>query len=418
MTLPVMTQSQSLSDWLSYLEQIHPQQIELGLQRVRTVANNADLSHLPGIVITVGGTNGKGSTCAMLASILQAAGYTTGVYASPHLLRYNERVKLNGVEVSDQDLCSAFADIEQKRAGVSLTFFEFGTLAAFAIFKKYQPDVIILEVGLGGRLDATNIIDADVSVITSIDLDHCDWLGNTRDAIAVEKAGIYRSGRPAINGEPNTPTTLYETANKIGTCLYSVGKQFNYQITDNSWAYQGHCWQFTNMPVPMLPLQNAATALATLEHIPLAVSEAAIRSGLINAQLTGRFQTLQEKPTVIIDVAHNPHAARYLAEKLKKQTANKIIAVVGMLKDKDIEHTLQHIAPQISSWHLADLSGPRGASAEHLAKFLPETSSYICHQSIEEAYHAALAQALDDDLVVIFGSFFTVAGVLAIIEQH
>ena len=418
MTLPVMTQSQSLSDWLSYLEQIHPQQIELGLQRVRTVANNADLSHLPGIVITVGGTNGKGSTCAMLASILQAAGYTTGVYASPHLLRYNERVKLNGVEVSDQDLCSAFADIEQKRAGVSLTFFEFGTLAAFAIFKKYQPDVIILEVGLGGRLDATNILDADVSVITSIDLDHCDWLGDTKDAIAVEKAGIYRSGRPAINGEPNTPVTLYETADKIGACLYSVGQQYNYQITDNTWAYQGHRWQFTNMPVPMLPLQNAATALATLEHIPLAVSEVAIRSGLINAQLTGRFQTLQEKPTVIIDVAHNPHAARYLAEKLKNQTANKIIAVVGMLKDKDIEHTLQHIASQISIWHLADLSGPRAASAEHLAKFLPKTSSYICHQNIEEAYHAALAQALDDDLVVIFGSFFTVAGVLAIIEQH
>ena len=201
MTLPVMTQSQSLSDWLSYLEQIHPQQIELGLQRVKTVAERAALTQLPGIVITVGGTNGKGSTCAMLASILQAAGYTTGVYASPHLLRYNERVKINGHEVSDEDLCSAFADIEQKRADISLTFFEFGTLAAFAVFKKYQPDVILLEVGLGGRLDATNIIDADISVITSIDLDHCDWLGNTRDAIATEKAGIYRSEKPAICGD-------------------------------------------------------------------------------------------------------------------------------------------------------------------------------------------------------------------------
>lgn len=418
MTLPVMTQSQSLSDWLSYLEHIHPQQIELGLHRVRTVAEHAELTELPGIVITVGGTNGKGSTCAMLASILQAAGYTTGVYASPHLLRYNERVRLNGAEVSDQDLCSAFAEIEQKRAEISLTFFEFGTLAAFSIFKKYQPDVIILEVGLGGRLDATNIIDSDVSVITSIDLDHCDWLGDTKEAIAVEKAGIYRSGHPAINGEPNTPPTLYDTANKIGACLYSVGEQYNYQITDNTWAYQGQHWQFTNMPVPMLPLQNAATALATLEHIPLSVSEAAIRSGLINAQLTGRFQTLQKNPTVIVDVAHNPHAAQYLAQRLKEQTADKIIAVVGMLKDKDIEHTLQHIAPQISVWHLAGLSGPRAASANDLATFLPDTCDFTCHQNVENAYHAALAQASENDLIIVFGSFFTVAGVLAIIEQH
>ena len=186
MTSSVMTQSQSLQDWLSYLEQIHPQQIELGLYRVKTVAERAGLLGLPGIVVTVGGTNGKGSTCAMLASILRAAGYSTGVYASPHLLRYNERVAINGKEVSDQDLCTAFAEIEQQREDISLTFFEFGTLAAFSIFKKYQPDVILLEVGLGGRLDATNIIDADISVITSIDLDHCDWLGDTKEAIAVE----------------------------------------------------------------------------------------------------------------------------------------------------------------------------------------------------------------------------------------
>ena len=418
MTLPVMTQSQSLSDWLSYLEQIHPQQIELGLQRVRTVAERADLIQLPGIVITVGGTNGKGSTCAMLASIIQEAGYTTGVYASPHLLRYNERVQLNGVEVSDQDLCSAFAEIEQKRADISLTFFEFGTLAAFSIFKKYKPDVIILEVGLGGRLDATNIIDADVAVITSIDLDHCDWLGDTREAIAVEKAGIYRSRRPAINGEPQAPASLYATAQKIGASLYSVGEQFSYLATDNEWTFHGSRWQFKHLRIPVLPLQNAATVLATLEQLSLSISEAAIRAGLAKAQLTGRFQTLQKNPTVIIDVAHNPHAARYLAQKLKEQAAGKIIAVVGMLKDKDIEHTLQQIAPQISLWHLADLSGPRAASAHDLATFLPDTCNFICHQNVENAYHAALAQASANDLIIVFGSFFTVAGVLAIVEQY
>ncbi|WP_321405676.1 bifunctional tetrahydrofolate synthase/dihydrofolate synthase [Tolumonas auensis] len=418
MTLPVMTQSQSLSDWLSYLEQIHPQQIELGLQRVKTVAERAALTQLPGIVITVGGTNGKGSTCAMLASILQAAGYTTGVYASPHLLRYNERVKINGHEVSDEDLCSAFAEIDQKRADISLTFFEFGTLAAFAVFKKYQPDVILLEVGLGGRLDATNIIDADISVITSIDLDHCDWLGNTRDAIATEKAGIYRSEKPAICGEPNPPQTLYAAVNQINAQLYTVGEQFSYQLTEDKWTFTGQHWQFTDLPVPALPLQNAATVLATLEHVPLSVSESAIRSGLENAQLAGRFQTLQNHPTVIIDVAHNPHAARYLAIQLGKQKADKIIAVVGMLKDKDIAHTLQHIVPYVSAWHLADLSGPRAASAGDLAALLPPESTFRCHGSVEDAYQAALTQANEHDLIIVFGSFFTVAGVLACTEQH
>lgn len=418
MTHSVMPQSQSLPDWLSYLEKIHPQQIELGLQRVQTVAERAELTQLPGIVITVGGTNGKGSTCAMLASILHAAGYTTGVYASPHLLRYNERIKLNGVEVSDYDLCWAFEEVEHKRADISLTFFEFGTLAAFTIFKKMKPDVIILEVGLGGRLDATNIIDADISVITSIDLDHCDWLGNTKEAIAIEKAGIYRAGKPAINGEPNAPATLYNTAAHIGTVLYSVGEQFNYQVMANSWCYKGSKWQFVDLPLPSLPLQNAATVLATLEHISLPITESAICSGLETAQLSGRFQILQNHPTVIIDVAHNPHAARYLADKLKNQTAERIIAVVGMLKDKDIEHTLQHMTSLVGMWHLTDLTGPRAASAADLAKFLPKSSAFMCHQTIQKAYYAALEEARDDDLVVVFGSFFTVAGVLAIIEQQ
>jgi dihydrofolate synthase / folylpolyglutamate synthase len=416
MTLAVMTQSQSLSDWLYYLEQIHPQQIELGLQRVRSVAKAANLLALPGIIITVGGTNGKGSTCAMIASILQSAGYSTGVYASPHLLKYNERVKLNGVEASDDDFCAAFAEIEEKRADVSLTFFEFGTLAAFYIFKKYQPDVIILEVGLGGRLDATNIIDANVSVITSIDLDHCDWLGNTTDAIAIEKAGIYRAKRPAINGEPCPPETLQVAAKQIGAKLYSAGVNYRYQSSERDWDYSGQHWLLKHLPIPVLPLQNAATALATLEHLSLSISEGAIHNGLINSQLTGRFQALQKNPTVILDVAHNPHAARYLAKKLIEQPAKRIIAVVGMLKDKDIQQTFQHLVPKIDYWHLTDLVGPRAASAELLATFLPADCLFTCHHDIKNAYSAALAQATENDLVVVFGSFFTVAGVLAITE--
>lgn len=418
MTLPVMTQSQSLSDWLSYLEQIHPQQIELGLQRVRTVAQQADLMRLPGIVITVGGTNGKGSTCAMLASIFQAAGYSTGVYASPHLLRYNERVKINGREVCDEDLCSAFAEIEEKRAGISLTFFEFGTLAAFAVFKKYQPDVILLEVGLGGRLDATNIIDADISAITSIDLDHCDWLGDTREAIAVEKAGIYRAGRPAICGEPNPPQSLMETSQEISADLYQVNDHFSYKTTRDGWDYQGQHRQFSSLPAPVLPLQNAATVLAVLEHTPLSISENAIRNGLRQAHLSGRFQILQSNPTVIIDVAHNPHAAAYLAKQLAKQKASRIIAVVGMLKDKDIRHTLEHVLPYIDIWHLADLAGPRAANAKDLAAVLPRDTRFTCHASVIAAYEAALTETSSNELIIVFGSFLTVADVLATTEQR
>lgn len=413
MTSSVMTQSQSLQDWLSYLEQIHPQQIELGLYRVKTVAERAGLLGLPGIVITVGGTNGKGSTCAMLASILRAAGYSTGVYASPHLLRYNERVAISGKEVSDQDLCTAFAEIEQQREDISLTFFEFGTLAAFSIFKKYQPDVILLEVGLGGRLDATNIIDADISVITSIDLDHCDWLGDTKEAIAVEKAGIYRAGKPAICGEPNPPHTLKAEADKLQTNLYAVGEQFAYQAKSNEWIYKGRYQTLTDLPLPSLPLQNAATVLAVIEHLPLQIPVEAIKAGLRNATLAGRFQVLQREPTVIVDVAHNPHAAAYLANKLKDQKAHKIIAVVGMLKDKDIQHTLQHVEPYIAEWHLADLSGPRAASATALAAFLPAGTVCRCYDNVIDAYHAALSSANSQDLIVVFGSFFTVAGVLS-----
>ncbi len=418
MTLSVMTQSQSLQDWLSYLEQIHPQQIELGLQRVKTVAERLGLLDLPGVVITVGGTNGKGSTCAMLASILEAAGYSTGIYASPHLLRYNERVKINGSEVSDQDFCTAFAEIEQMRQDISLTFFEFGTLAAFSIFKKYQPDVILLEVGLGGRLDATNIIDADISVITSIDLDHCDWLGDTKEAIAVEKAGIYRTDKPAICGEPNPPHTLKRAADQIRTRLYSVGEQFAYQIQNDSWVYQGNYRTLTDLPLPGLPLQNAATVLAVIEHLPFYISDDAIKAGLKNANLAGRFQILQHEPTVIVDVAHNPHASLYLANKLKKWSNHKIIAVVGMLKDKDIQHTLQHVEPYIDEWHLADLSGPRAASAELLATFLPENTVFTRYHDVSDAYHAALSSATPRDLVVVFGSFLTVAGVLSCIYEQ
>lgn len=418
MTDAVMKKSQSLTDWLSYLEHVHPITIDMGLDRVRAVAQKANLLQLPGRVITVGGTNGKGTTCAMLSSILRAAGYRTGVYASPHILHYNERITIDGQLASDEALCEAFNYIEEKRGDISLTFFEYATLAALYLFQKATLDVVILEVGLGGRLDATNIIDADVSVITSIDLDHCQLLGDTRELIAIEKAGIYRENRPAINGEPDSPVTLKESARKIGAHLVSVGVDYHYTVQKQSWSFQGLFRQIDDLPIPVLPLPNAVTVLATLEQFErvagIQISESAIRTGLQQASLPGRFQQIRQKPRVIVDVAHNPHASRYLAQRIQQITDRPVIAVVGMLKDKDIEHTLNHVIPWVKSWYLADLDGPRAARADMLAHYLPQSAYRECFHSVPDAYQQALHQAADDDIIIVFGSFLTIAGVLEI----
>lgn len=418
MTDAVMKKSQSLTDWLSYLEHVHPMTIDMGLDRVRAVAQKANLLQLPGRVITVGGTNGKGTTCAMLSSILRAASYRTGVYASPHILHYNERITIDGQLASDDALCEAFTYIEEMRGDISLTFFEYGTLAALYLFQKAALDVVILEVGLGGRLDATNIIDADVSVITSIDLDHCQLLGDTRELIAIEKAGIYRKNRPAINGEPDSPVTLSESAQQIGAQLLSVGIDYHYSVQEQSWSFMGQFRQIQDLPIPVLPLPNAVTVLATLEQFErvadLHITEQAIRTGLQQASLPGRFQQIRQQPRVIVDVAHNPHASRYLAKRIQQITNRPVIAVVGMLKDKDIAHTLNHVIPWVKSWYLADLDGPRAASADVLAQHLPVSASRECFHSVQEAYQQALHQAADDDIIIVFGSFLTIAGVLEI----
>lgn len=416
MTHSVMTKSQSLSDWLSYLEQIHPQQIDLGLTRVTEVAKRAGLLETNSFVITVGGTNGKGTTCAMLSSILNCAGYSTGVYASPHLLHYNERIRLNGDNATDAQICEALEFVESHRGETSLTFFEFGTLAALAVFKQAKPDVIILEVGLGGRLDATNMIDSDISVITSIDLDHCDWLGDTREAIATEKAGIVRHAKPVVVGEPDVPATLPEAIQVVNALPVYVGKDFKYQLNGKCWNFEGISKQLQDLPVPVLPLPNAATVLAVIEQLPStwAVSEQAIRDGLVQANLSGRFQQISDEPCVIVDVAHNPHAARYLASKLSEFDDKNIIAVVGMLKDKDIQHTLDAVLPFIDRWYLADLVGPRAATAEMLSAFLPVDTVKTCFGDVKTAFNAAISNASAKDVIIVFGSFFTIADVLSL----
>ncbi|MGY3868880.1 bifunctional tetrahydrofolate synthase/dihydrofolate synthase [Aeromonas crassostreae] len=407
------SQSRSLVDWLSYLEQIHPVNIDMGLTRVGEVARRMGLTRLPGKVLTVAGTNGKGSSCAMAASILMAAGYRAGVYSSPHLLRFTERVRVNGQELADSEHCAAFAEVEAARGEIALTFFEFATLAALWLFRRHAPDVVLLEVGLGGRLDATNVVESDVAMITSIALDHCDWLGDTREAVAVEKAGVYRAGKPAISGEPHPPVTIASEAARIKASLRQVGIDFRGDEHQGDWDYHGqHHW--LGLPKPALPLMNAVTVLAALESLGLPLPEPAIREGLANARLAGRMQRLQHEPLVIVDVAHNPHSAAYLASQLRQiPCQGRRLAVVGMLKDKDMAGSLAELDGLIDHWYLASLTGPRGATAALLADALGQDGA-AQYDAVSEAYRQALADASPSDMVIVFGSFYTVADILAI----
>ena len=414
MSQSVMAQSQSLSDWLSYLEKIHPSVIDLGLHRVGLVADCLGLRQLPATVVTVGGTNGKGTTCALLEAIYRAAGYRVGVYSSPHLLRYNERVRIQGQDATDAELCQAFAAVEAARGEVSLTFFEFGTLAALWLFRAAAPDLVLLEVGLGGRLDATNLVESDLAVVTSIALDHCDWLGDTREAIASEKAGIYRPGKPAISGEPNPPVTLAQTAQAIGAKLLQVGADFRRHEAEAVWHFQGARQQWRELPYPELPLDNAVTALAVVEQLSLPIDSAAIRTGLAGARLAGRMQLLRTQPQVTLDVAHNPHSAHYLARQLAARgKVGRRLAVAGMLKDKDIRQTLGELVELVDLWFLADLHGARAALAQELSAVLPSESARHCYASVADAYREALATAQEQDEIIVLGSFHTVAEAMA-----
>ncbi|WP_060988973.1 bifunctional tetrahydrofolate synthase/dihydrofolate synthase [Photobacterium leiognathi] len=400
----------SLSIWLKYLEQLHTSAIDLGLDRVKAVGQKADLLKPAPCVITVAGTNGKGSTCAMLEAILIEAGYKVGVYSSPHLVRYNERVRINNQELDDSEHTKAFASVETIRGDISLSLFEFGTLSALTLFKTHQVDVVVLEVGLGGRLDATNIVDHDVSVITSLAIDHVDWLGDNIDVIGYEKAGIFRSGKPAICGQPHPPATVPAHADDIGAELYQVGYQFEYQVEDNHWNWQCGAFDLTQLPLPNLPLPNAATALMALGAAELDISEENIINGLKKAQLPGRMQRVSEQPLIIMDVAHNPHSAEYFANQLskikQKEGKNKIHAVVAMLHDKDIASTIAAMRDTVDDWYPASLTGPRAATAEEILQHLP--ANCVGFDKPESAFDQALTQAGEDDMVIVFGSFYTV----------
>lgn len=406
-----------LSEWLSYISTIHRNEIELGLTRVKAVAEKLPIFPLDSFVMTVGGTNGKGSCVAVLDAILRAAGYRVAKYTSPHLLTFNERICLQGQPVTDKLLCEAFAQVEAARNDISLTFFEYFTLAALLIFKQQQPDVIILEVGLGGRLDAVNIVDAGIAVITTIALDHVERLGPDRESIGFEKAGIFRTGQLAVCGDFEPPASLLAAAERLKTKLFTINSDFGYNVFKNDWQWWNTSTNYEHLPFPQLELQNVAAALQALALLPrsLAVSEATIKKVLPQLALAGRFQVIPGKVNYIFDVAHNPAGAQLLANQLKKQHCEgKTYAIMGMLNDKDHTQTLAPLIGLVERWFLTDLTVPRGYAAKELAAKLQllTAANISLHASPHEAYEAIKPLTLEGDRVVVFGSFHTVGEIL------
>lgn len=409
-----------LNAWLGYLEQLHPKHIALGLERVGEVRDRLGL-HPDFTVITVAGTNGKGSTCAMLERIYLEAGYRVACYTSPHLLRYNERVRVGGREASDEELCAAFATVEQARQDTALTYFEFGTLAAVWHFAQVGVDVAILEVGLGGRLDAVNIFDPDCAIVTSIDLDHVDYLGNSRDSIGREKAGIFRRGIPALCGDSQPPETLRAHAAQIGADYRRIGVDFCYEAGSDGWAFHSGDACYKDLPLPALngsfQLSNAACALEAVRCLQerLPVAPASMGMGLRLVTLPGRFQKLGGRPEIILDVAHNPHAARGLAENLRNSPhAGRTLAVFAMLRDKDIEGVVRVLADVVDAWYVAGIHNARGADAQTLADWLQAIPgvNVACFADVADALRQACLGADENDRIVAFGSFYTVADAL------
>ena len=420
-----------LADWLAYIEGIHPVGIELGLERVRGVADRLQLlqgGKLNCPVITVAGTNGKGSTCATLEGIYAAAGYKTGLYTSPHLVHFEERCRIRGQSVAAADLAAAFAQVEAARLHaptISLSYFEYTTLACLLLIQAAKVDVAILEVGLGGRLDAVNIVDSDCAIVTSIDIDHVEFLGNNREDIGREKAGIFRPGCPAIIGDPMPPASTVAAAQTLGCDVWLFGQDFNFSGDQQQWSWAGRNKRLAGLAYPALrganQLLNAAGALAAVYALrpTLPVDAQAVRRGLASAELPGRFQIIAGQPPVILDVAHNPHSVAALAANLDAQGYYPCThAVFGVMADKELAPMLAKLNPIIDRWYFCDLPTPRAAQAEAVqaqwqAQNPRKGSTSSCHANPQAALDAAFAAAGPEDRIAVFGSFFTVGGVLA-----
>ncbi len=421
-----MLATSTLDYWLDRIQRQHPKAIDLGLERVREVADRMGLARPAPLVVTVGGTNGKGSTVAFLEAILAGAGYRTGAYTSPHLLRYNERVRIAGDDAGDDAIVAAFERVEAARADTPLTYFEHGTLAALDLFARSALEVVLLEVGLGGRLDAVNLVDADASAVTTVDLDHQDWLGSDREAIGFEKAGIFRSGRSAIVGERDPPRSLLAHAQAIGARVQSAGLDFDaIRGATGAWRWTHRDGTTLELPAPALvapcQIRNAATAIALLHELRdrIAIAPAAVAAGVSGARIAARLQRFPGVPVVVVDVAHNPQAARSLAEWLQRDPppGGRTLAVFAALGVKDIAGIAAPLAGSISRWHVAGLEteSPRGLSAGEGAARLHAVVAderIQRHADVAGALAAARRQALPDDRVLVFGSFFTAAAAM------
>ncbi|MEO5691637.1 MAG: bifunctional tetrahydrofolate synthase/dihydrofolate synthase [Usitatibacter sp.] len=409
----------SLGSWLEYISTQHPSAIAMGLDRVHEVWMRMALS-APPVTITVGGTNGKGSTCAILERILLESGYRTGLYTSPHLLRYNERVRVGGDDCADDALVRSFEAVERARGDTQLTYFEYATLSALALFAEARVECAILEVGLGGRLDAVNIIEADCAIVASVDLDHQAFLGDTREAIGFEKAGIFRAGRAAIFGDFDPPASVVAHAQAIGADFQLLGRDFRYEAQERQWDYIGKHGARRALPIPALrgpwQLKNASSALAALDAVAdrLPISLGEVKRGLATVRLAGRLQVLPGRPAIVLDVAHNPHAARSLASGLGDMGYfERTIAVFGVLADKDVAGVIEATAGRMDDWFVASPESDRAASAASVAALLAARGAkHRAFATITAAYEEARREAGPNDRIVVFGSFYTVAEAL------
>lgn len=407
----------NLAQWLYYLETIHSTEIDLGLRRITQVAERLAIDFSFAKVITVAGTNGKGTTCAFLENAILAENKSVAVYSSPHIENFNERLRINKVDITDQPLIDAFKLIEKAREDISLTYYEYTTLAAFIILSTLRPQFIILEVGLGGRLDATNMIDADIAVITTIDLDHQAYLGNTRDLIGFEKAGIMRRKGLAVLGDTTPPQSILNHATTINADLNVRGQHFSVNTTDNGWQWSFDDLILNNLEKTNIPQDNVATALTVLHLLNVELTSDKVNQTIKSTKVPGRTELFEGECAVMLDVAHNPQAARYLAKYLtdliKSKHYQRIYGVVGMLEDKDIVNTLSPMVDLIDEWYIGSLSVPRAATSQlivnRLKEISPKSKRLNCFDNVSQAFKIASENVNEKDLIVVFGSFFTVA---------
>lgn len=403
----------SLSDWLDYIGTLHTSSIDLGLSRILPLAEQLELRQFSCPVVVVGGTNGKGSVVRVLEAIYSAAGYRVAAYTSPHLIEFNERLQINAKNSANVDWERAFAVIEQVRETNALSFFEFVTLAALWICRQKNPDLMLLEIGLGGRLDAVNVVQSDVAVVTNVALDHMDWLGDTREKIAFEKAGIFDSTQKAVCGDPDPPQNLLKKSD------YCYQRDYKLELSADSWEFYGIKHHYKSLPLPNLKPQNVSTALMVTELLDLPIEKSAVIEG-VKIKLVGRYERYSGNPTVILDVAHNPQSCEYLAQRLAQEAVRgKRHAVVGMLADKNIAESLKNFIPLIDQWWVGGLEEfPRGASSGKLAIHLPTAAKLKTAIDIKTAFTEAMASAEREDSIIVFGSFHTVASAKKVLKER